>query len=119
MKRNDWLLAAGILIVAVVLFCVPIFRGAQNGGSVSVMVDGELFGTYSLGVDQTVDINGSNRLVISGGTARMEWADCPDQVCVHHREISLDGESIICLPNRVVLAVEGRETDREVDGIAR
>lgn len=119
MKRNDWLLAAGILIVAVVLFCVPIFRGTQNRRNVSVMVDGELFGTYSLDEDQTVDINGSNRIVISEGTARMEWADCPDQVCVLHRGISVDGESIICLPNRVVLVVEGREADREVDGIAR
>ena len=32
-------------------------------------------------------------------------ADCPDQICVHTAEISKDGGSIICLPNRIVLEI--------------
>ncbi len=118
MKRNDWLLAAGILAAAVLLFCFQIFRETGAHALVSVTVDGSLFGTYSLEVDQTVEINDTNRLVISEGLARMEWADCPDQVCVHHRDISRDGESIICLPNRVVISIDSTEQS-EVDGIAQ
>ena len=118
MKRNDWLLAAGILAAAVLLFCFQIFRETGDHAYVSVTVDGTLFGTYSMEEDRTVEINDTNRLVIREGSARMEWADCPDQVCVHHRGISRDGESIICLPNRVVISVDSTEQS-DLDGIAQ
>lgn len=118
MKRNDGLLAAGILAAAVLLFCFQIFRGTGDHATVSVTVDGSLFGTYSLEEDQTVEINDTNRLMIREGSARMEWADCPDQICVHHRDISRDGESIICLPNQVVISIDSTEQSG-VDGIAQ
>lgn len=118
MKKNDWLLAAGILASAALLLCFQIFGNMGEHASVTVSVDGTLFGTYSLEEDQTIEINDTNRLVISGGSARMEWADCPDQVCVQHRAVSRNGESIICLPNQVIVSVEATE-ESDVDGIAQ
>lgn len=118
MKKNDWLLAAGILIIAVLIFVFQILR--DNGGekTVTVTVDGEMFGEYSLLTDAVIDIGGTNRLVIKDGRASMEWADCPDQICVEHREIWRDGESIICLPNKIAVTVKSTE-EPLVDGIAR
>ena len=48
----------------------------------------------------------------------MKSADCPDQICVHQRAISKNGESIICLPNKVVVSIEGAE-DSQIDVVAR
>ena len=48
----------------------------------------------------------------------MEDADCPDQICVNHRAISRDEESIICLPNQTIVTIRGGE-EPEVDEIAR
>ena len=45
-------------------------------------------------------------------------ASCPDQLCVDQNEISFDKESIICLPNKVVLTVIS-DTESDVDGIIR
>ena len=78
MKKNDWFLAAGILAAAAILLCFQIFRKTGDQAVVSITVDGVLYGTYSLDKDRTVEINDTNRLVISDGSARMEWADCPD-----------------------------------------
>lgn len=44
-------------------------------------------------------------LIISDGKADMESADCPNQICVHHGAISHTGETIVCLPNRVVIEI--------------
>ena len=118
MKRNNWYLAAGVLAAAAILFCFQIFGNSGDQAVVSISVDGALYGTYSLEEDRTVKIDETNRLEISGGTVKMDWADCPDQVCVNHRSISRNGESIICLPNRVVVSIENGESG-EVDGIAR
>ncbi len=118
MKKSDWILAVVILAAAVLIFLVQAARDSEGEKEVTVTVDGEIFGTYSLSEDQTIKINGTNRFVIENGTVKMDWADCPDQICVNHREISRDGESIICLPNHVVLAVEGGKS-ADLDGIVR
>ena len=118
MRKNDWILGGGIILAAVIALCVRFFRGTDGENIVTVTVDGELYGTYALSGDQTVDINGTNRLVIENGTAVMEWADCPDQVCVNHSAVSRGGESIICLPNEVVIAVQGLE-EPETDAVVQ
>ena len=56
--------------------------------------------------------------MIKDGEARMEWADCPDQICVDHRAVSRNGESIICLPNQVVVTVASSE-ESDVDAVAQ
>lgn len=109
MKKNDWILGGAVAGAAVLLLLFQFLRGAGKAETVAVTVDGELYGTYALSEDQTVDINGTNRLVIRHGSAWMEWADCPDQICVNHSAVSREGESIICLPNKVVAAVRGSE----------
>ena len=42
----------------------------------------------------------------------MEKATCPDGICVSHTPIFRDGESIVCLPQRVVITVvSNNDTD--------
>ena len=109
-RRNDIIFIAALLLIAAAgMFYLFVLR--ESGNVVKVTVDGELYGTYSLSEDITVDIvsgdNTSelNRLVIRDGKAHMEHATCPDGICVDHRPIFRNGESIVCLPNRVVVTV--------------
>lgn len=44
-------------------------------------------------------------LVIKDGEAYMQEADCPNQICVHHSPVSHKGETIVCLPNRVIIEI--------------
>lgn len=48
-----------------------------------------------------------NLLSVSSSGVSMEAADCPDQICVHHIPIMREGESIICLPHRLVVEIKG------------
>ena len=118
MKKNDWILGGGIVLAAGMIFLFQLLRDSGGAKEVTISVDGDVLGTYSLEEDQTVEIGGTNRLVIEDGTARMEWADCPDQICVNHRPVSRNGESIICLPNEVVVSVKGGE-EAELDGVVQ
>ena len=49
---------------------------------------------------------GKNILVIKNGSAYVSEADCPDKICTAHRAISKTGESIVCLPHKLVLTIE-------------
>lgn len=107
-RRNDILLIVLLLIVAGAgILYLFVFR--DSGNVVKVTVDGKLYGTYSLSEDRVEDIHsgedGHNRLIIKDGRAYMESASCPDGICVAHHPIFRDGESIVCLPNKVVATV--------------
>ena len=108
--RNDVLFIIALLSIAAVgMLYLFVFR--SSGDIVKVTIDGELYGTYSLSDNITEDIvsgkdgSGLNRLVIRDGKALMESASCLDGICVSHRPIFRSGESIVCLPNKVVVTV--------------
>lgn len=117
MKKNDWVLIMAVLLICAAAFGIHFLRPRQ-AGMVEVKVDGEEFGTWPLYEDAEVAIGETNRLCIEDGYADMIWADCPDKLCVHQRAISRDGESIICLPNKVVVSVIGGE-ERKTDAVSQ
>lgn len=53
-----------------------------------------------------------NLFSVTNGTVTMEAADCKDQICVRHIPISSDRESIICLPNKLVIEMRGSANSR-------
>lgn len=117
MKKNDYILIAVIVIIAAALFLI--FGNIWNGSAatVEVTVNGKKSGTYSLAENQEIKINGTNVLVIRDGKADMVEADCPDKLCVRQKPISKEGESLICLPNKVIVTVAGGEKN-ELDAVA-
>ena len=46
----------------------------------------------------------------------MTSADCPDHLCVKQKAISKEGESIICLPNKVIVEVDSA-VNSEIDAV--
>lgn len=112
--RND-LIFIGVLLTALVLIGLAFFLLRAEGDRVVVTVNGEEFGVYALSEETVVDIrtgeNGEqlNRLVVRNGEAVVETATCPDGICAAHKPISRDGESIVCLPHKVVVTVETAE----------
>lgn len=65
--------------------------------------------------DRTIDLDGHNVIVLAGRTARMQSADCRDQVCVRTGTLTRAGQAAVCLPNRVVLKLVG--DTGEIDAI--
>ena len=117
--KNDFIfiLSLVVLTVAIGLF---VYLSGEEGDTVSVYIDGEFYESYPLSVNTSVDIvtgedkSGLNTLVIKDGKAYVEYASCPDGICAAHKPISREGESIVCLPNRVVVSVK---TETNEDGV--
>ena len=113
MSKKDWVLIVVILCVAGLAFLLHEVIGADGAGSVTVKVNGKIEGVYSLAEDREIKINGgSNVLVIKNHEADMVDANCPDKLCVNQKPVSKNHESIICLPNKIVLKiVDGEEAE--------
>ena len=109
MKKRDIILIASILMIAIALFLFMEMT-KKEGAGVTVKVDGVKVAEYSLAKDGTYPLNGgTNILVIEDGRAYLSDANCPDKLCVHQGKISMTGETITCLPNKLTVTVFGTE----------
>lgn len=97
--------------MAVALIAFGIFHLMNNKSSglmLRVSQNGEVIRTLPLSQDHTETITsdlGSNTIVIKDRSARVESADCDNQVCVHSPAIQSPGETIACLPHRLILEI--------------
>ena len=106
--RDVILIGALLLVVLTVLLITTLMR--EKGGFVEVYQDGELLATYSLDIPREVSLNGgTNVLKIEGGVAYLSYASCPDRTCVNTGKISYNGQTIVCLPNRLAIKVVSEE----------
>lgn len=116
----DIILLLGIISIAIIVWMI---RGIMNRGEADMVIvyqDGREISRYPLTVDETITIpygeQEYNLLMISGGTASVSDADCPDRLCVSQREICQKGESIICLPHKLVITIDS-DKEGELDAV--
>lgn len=118
--RNDIILVLAIVLLAIAGFLAVHFTGSQ-GDRVVVLINGAETASYPLSEDlETVIQTGenTNTLVINEGKASVRDASCPDKICVNHRAISKAGETIVCLPHKVVVKVVSSSDQNDVDIVA-
>ena len=108
-----------ILIAAVGFLCVELLPSA--GKTAVIEQNGTVAARLSLDKDTTYDVKidgkTTNTVVIKNHAVSVSYADCPDKICKNHKSISKSGETIVCLPNKVTVTVEGGEN--EIDGVAK
>lgn len=110
----DIVLICILLVLALSVFLI-VELTRREGAYVVVSVDGGEVCRYSLSEDGEFLLNGgTNTLVISGGEAYISEADCPDGLCVSQGRISRTGQTVVCLPNRVMLRIVGAD-DADVE----
>lgn len=120
-KRREILLLIGLLGLSGLSYVgVRQYQKATTKNAVAVIyVEDREVGRYPLSEDLTVTVagkdGGENVVEVKNQKVSIIKATCPDRICVHHQEISKNGETIVCLPNRVVVEVQS-EKEAEVDG---
>lgn len=120
-RKRDLFFLAVIFAAVLIFYAVVHFQQKESGSLIEITVDKKVYGTYSLETDQEIPIviNGTetNHVQISGGYADMTEASCPDLLCVHQSKISKVSETIVCLPNKVVVEVIAGE-ESGIDAVA-
>ena len=118
--RNDIILAAAIVIIAAAGLMLWRFNRAE-GVSVAVNIDGVQTAVYPLTEDREVviptgdDDEHRNVLVIRDGKAYISQADCPDEICVKTRAAAYVGETIVCLPHKLVIEITAAGVAPDLD----
>lgn len=100
----DIIVIAVIVIISLVLSLTPLIRG-EKGNTLVVTANG-VTSEYSLDKDIVLTVNGVT-VVIEKGRAFVQTSKCDDKICVKQGKISRVNESVVCLPQGVVLTITG------------
>ena len=117
--KGDAILIALLLSVSLFAFILlHLNTNEVKGQYIEIYVDNSLYGKYSLNENQTITIKEHSTVEISNGAVCIKQSDCNDKVCEKTGYISNVNESIICLPNRIIITVVSEKSnDTSIDAI--
>ena len=130
-RKADIILFIVLVVIGLAASAALTLSHGEAGSSARVIIEsgGDLYARYPLSEDRTVVVPAPkqiaadapaadhddeasaqydyyNVVAISSGTVSVTEASCKNQVCVKHGTITKPGESIVCLPNRLVVRIE-------------
>ncbi len=118
-KKNDLILIGVILLLGLAVIGY-LNLTKEEGSKVVITMNGEVYDMLYLKENTTYTVKGKdgtyNTFEIKDGYVDMLDASCPDKLCVNHSNIHYNNETIVCLPNKVVLQITGAG-ESEVDAV--
>ena len=115
LRPNGWDALVALAVAVLAVFCLSVtWLGSTDAGLQAVItVDGEeveriALENLSAPVEKIVEANGCRlHLTLNAEGAVMAESSCPTQDCVRTGTIRRSGQSIVCLPARVIVTLEG------------
>lgn len=120
-----WIILVAALLAASLLGTALTLGGKTRAVTANVYLDGQCVRSidlsqvkepYSFLVDSPA---GANTVLVEPGRVCVSHANCPDQVCVMQGWISNSVVPIVCLPNRLVIQIEGTAPNTDLDGVTK
>ena len=124
LKPNFWDVIVVLAVIALAaLSAMTVWRGGTETGALTAVVtaDGQEIDRFApadlLDAPRTYSYNGVTLTVAAedGNGLRVSSSDCPTQDCVHTGTISRSGQSIVCLPARIVIQLTGGAAEVTLD----
>ena len=116
------LIVIGLILLIAVLSGLYTWNTNKTSSNLSLVVkiDGKIYKKYKLDkslVGKTAKIDskyGHNTIKFTEKGAIMYESDCKDKLCMKMGEVTRTGQSIICLPNRLVVELNSDKNDLDV-----
>jgi len=126
LTKKDFLLLAIVALLALAIYAFIQLRGQdRSAASAVVSVNGQTVRRIDLlqavaEPPQEYTVQGPlgpTVIQVRQGEARIISSPCPDKICVHMGWQRIPGQSAICLPNQVILRIEGPASP--IDAVVR
>ncbi|WP_234958763.1 NusG domain II-containing protein [Sporanaerobacter sp. PP17-6a] len=120
-KGDKYLIIIIIIISLISIIYVERDATSYNSKYISIQVNGKEYKKITFNpkmVGKTIPIKtkyGYNLIEIGDKKVRVIEADCPDKLDVKQGYISKPGETIVCLPNRLIIEIKGENGENEID----
>lgn len=122
-KKMDIVIIAVLILLSFtphLIFFKTSQKSSKNNYAI-IKVDGKIHKKIDLSNvknNEEVNLNlpnGKNTLLIKNNSIQMDSANCNDALCVKQGNISKVGQTIICLPHKLIIEIKGDELDSKDD----
>lgn len=104
MKINDIIL----IIIIILISCFILIFNKKEGNQALVYYENDLILKINLNQDNEYDVNGYNgniHIVVKDNKIKVEEENSPRHICSKQGFISSSNETIVCLPNKIVIKI--------------
>ncbi len=115
MKSHEIITKRDILILLVIfaglIGWAVMTNHSKKAAKAVIIVHSKVYKVVNLNEDKTFKIEWNGKYLmtvqIKDGAIRAKDSTCKNKICVHTGWISKDGQSIVCVPNRIIIYTEG------------
>ena len=124
MNKNDIKLIIIILIIAImILIVIAISDNNKNTKKALIYYDNNLIKTIDLNVEETKEYtvegyNGEVKIIVENGKIKVDEENSPLHLCSKQGFIEKNYESIVCLPNKIIIKITS-DSQEQYDTIIR
>ena len=109
--KGDILLIVSLYLIIVLLF-LPSFGDADEKLTAEIYHNGELVKTVSLSETEGEEITvGNCELLIEKDGVIFIDSDCRDRLCIKRGKLKRKGDTMACVPEKVVAVIKGENKD--------
>ena len=114
LKKGDFLIF--FLIVAVIIVsAIGFYRTPLSARTVTIYVDSSRYASYVISdnSEKIVTVNtdfGYNQIKLQSDTVTIIDSDCHGRDCVQMGTISHAGDTLVCLPHKLMVVLEGGDS---------
>ena len=120
MKRGDIKIIIMVVLLTIASYLIVFFIGNSSDERVLRITQDQVIiheVVLSDDYDNVFEIKYNdeyNRVIVKGKEVWIEEASCLNQVCVRHKTISKVGETIVCIPHKLIVEIIGEQQDLDV-----
>ncbi len=120
LKIGDYIIFI-ICIVLIILFFIKFKNPLSAKGQVAVVSIENKEHIFKLNIDKVERLYNNmgkyNEVTVKNGEIYISDADCPDLICEKSPPINKGNETIVCIPNKLIITIEGNVKNNNVDTI--
>ena len=111
MNKSDFKLIVVILSITIVLVFLRFIMDNQNAKTAIIYYNNEVIKTIDLSLQETKEYtvtgeNGPVVIEVNNGKIRVKQENSPLHICSKQGYISKSTETIVCLPNKIVIQIK-------------
>ncbi len=119
MTKYDKIFIIIILLITTMLWLLPRLSNKNiSNANILIYQENKLIGTYNINSNKIIEIKRKNiymKLEIKNKKVSVLDSACPLKTCAHCGWISRENQSIICIPQKIIIKIQGKKN--KIDAI--
>jgi hypothetical protein len=107
-KRDVWVV---LILFLALLGWAFVANHSKKAARAVIVVHSKVYKVVNLNENETFEIKWNGKYLmtvqVKNGAIRAKESTCKNKICVHTGWISKDGQSIVCVPNHIIIYTEG------------